>query len=411
MRLRMLACSASLVMGTIVPSNGHAQESDGDLHLRSRVGVWNGSRELDDRLLIGAANLWVDGYRLLGDDVSLKLEAWLYGESESGRPRRLLRSRDTYLRLGEGDLQLRLGWQIFAWGRADRINPTDNVSARDYRRLVSADDEQRFGSPAASLAWSLNSQWQAKLLAKRFEASVMPGADRERSLPWRRPVPTRAEWGIRLDRSAEQVDGSISWFDGFDKQRSLSLTSDGHGVWMEHPRLQMLGMDVASTYGLWTFRAEAAAIRVSRQAPIELGGKQSSIQAVAGLERNLGNSATLNLQWIFTRLQHALPATPTHQTLATLLQQVQVANGQPRQVMQALSLRYAQRLMNDELDYEVLLLLGMEGGGALRPRLNWELRSDLRLGMGFDLYRGQRQSVYGRLHDNTTVFCEATYSF
>ena len=56
--------------------------------------------------------------------------------------------REAYLDLSHGPLDLRIGKQIIAWGRADRINPTDNLTPRDYTLLVPDDDDQRLGTPA-----------------------------------------------------------------------------------------------------------------------------------------------------------------------------------------------------------------------------------------------------------------------
>ncbi len=59
---------------------------------------------------------------------------------------------DTRTRLIEGyaavhfaRADLHLGKQIIAWGRADGINPTDNVSPCDFTLLLPFEDDQRFG--------------------------------------------------------------------------------------------------------------------------------------------------------------------------------------------------------------------------------------------------------------------------
>ncbi|MBI3605573.1 MAG: hypothetical protein HY202_06050 [Nitrospirae bacterium] len=44
-----------------------------------------------------------------------------------------------------------VGKQIVVWGRADGINPTDNLTPHDFTVLLPFEDDQRFGTTALKL--------------------------------------------------------------------------------------------------------------------------------------------------------------------------------------------------------------------------------------------------------------------
>lgn len=412
---------AATLLAALLPGGAHAQsepapEVGPELHLRWRSALWSGDRQLGERGRSLASHLWLDAYQVLGPQAALKLEAWASAESSGLRPGPQLRAREALLRIGPPELQWRLGWQIFAWGRADRMNPTDNLSARDYRRLLSQDEEQRFGSPALALQWEAAEGWQLQAVFKRFEASVLPTARAEQGLAWRGAGTGktgahggRPEFGLRLDRSGAGLDSSLSWFSGRDKQRSLLLappaspSASPTALQREHAPLHSLGLDLALVQGAWNLRGEAAWLRYHSEAPAALGAKQAQLFVVLGAERSLAGSASVNLQWYGRRLGRAQPAADPSGWLAL----VRRANGQDRRSRQGLSLRYAQRLFNDSLDYELLALFGLEQGDrALRPRLNWQLQDGLRLSLGADLFRGPADSPWGALRRNSAAFVE-----
>ena len=53
--------------------------------------------------------------------------------------------REGYAQLTRGQLDLRAGRQVIVWGRADKVNPTDAWSSRDFMLLAPNDDDQRLG--------------------------------------------------------------------------------------------------------------------------------------------------------------------------------------------------------------------------------------------------------------------------
>ena len=78
-----------------------------------------------------------------------------------------------WVRLAAGNLEIKAGRQIVVWGRADRLNPTDNISSRDYTLLVASDDEQRRGAAMVQTRlglgpYTLDAYWLPEFRPNRF---------------------------------------------------------------------------------------------------------------------------------------------------------------------------------------------------------------------------------------------------
>ena len=58
---------------------------------------------------------------------------------------------EAYVTAHFGRADLRIGKQIIAWGRADGINPTDNLTPRNFVVLLPLEEDQRFGTTAIKL--------------------------------------------------------------------------------------------------------------------------------------------------------------------------------------------------------------------------------------------------------------------
>ncbi len=59
-----------------------------------------------------------------------------------------------YVELNYSSFDLKIGKQIFAWGKADGFNPTDNLNPRDYIDLFV--EEEKIGVPAINLLYYWN---------------------------------------------------------------------------------------------------------------------------------------------------------------------------------------------------------------------------------------------------------------
>jgi len=142
-RIRFLAILFGVVLS--VATNGVRAQEPSPVSGSLRLGAWSSTRTLDDRQ--GAATLiwWAKGSASLGQRAAVYAEGWAGYQDLGHRAATSGMLRETYLDLSLGPLDIRAGRQIIVWGRADGINPTDNISPRDFTLLVADDDDQRFG--------------------------------------------------------------------------------------------------------------------------------------------------------------------------------------------------------------------------------------------------------------------------
>ena len=181
-----------------------------------KLGYWSSNRNLDDRTNLPSAQCAVSWKPKLSTDMRLGIDMHLGWQDQLGTDSTTIRVREAYLEYDNSAVSLRLGRQTVAWGRADRINPTDVLSPKDFTLLSFDDESQRTGIDAMKLRYAFNPSFSASLLVARFAAHVTPRA----ALPMNvaeADAPNRPEWAVKLDHSGLGVDWSVSAFDGFDR--------------------------------------------------------------------------------------------------------------------------------------------------------------------------------------------------
>lgn len=200
---------------------------------------------------------------------------------------------EAYVNLYYGRLDLRLGKQIFAWGRADGFNPTNNLTAWDYSDVLDTENEQ-LGLVSARAVYYAGS-WSAEaVLAPSFTPSTLPGVHsrwwpelpatvanpvypaagpRRLNARYRYAAPRLPDEGLASTQYALRLSGllrgwdvSVSWFDGYDDLPALHVTPDVDAalttatVTIEpaYHRRRAAGVDFATTFGALGVRGEAA---------------------------------------------------------------------------------------------------------------------------------------------------------
>jgi hypothetical protein len=120
----VLALGASLIA-----SAAHAE-----VETSWRVAAWSGDRlgQAEEGALANA-EAWVRAAAAPSEGVGLRFEAWVAADPV-GLGGGEADIREASVTLTPGPLRLTAGRQIHAWGRSDRINPTDLIGARDLRR-------------------------------------------------------------------------------------------------------------------------------------------------------------------------------------------------------------------------------------------------------------------------------------
>ena len=228
-------------------------------------------------------------------------------------------SKDRYVEIAEAylsfhlsEVDLRVGIQKFAWGTLDQFNPTDNLNPWDLRHPLATDPLRRkIGVPAVRALFGptfssvlVETIWMPFYVPYRmpdpgdrwypplFDAmGSYPTPDL--GLPIDLPplnivqfnpepdLPARtfenSDFGIRISRTIGSTDISVSYFYGFDRAPVFGVAGTIVADLQFPPpnldltyllnlqpqlhRIQVFGLDMAMSRGLFTFRAEGAFIK------------------------------------------------------------------------------------------------------------------------------------------------------
>ncbi len=413
-----LGAAALLTLMALQPAVAQVKDSDAPtLSLpfgECALGQWMSNRNLDDRTDITSAGCVVSWKPKLGADLRLGLNVRAGWQDQGAADGASQRVREAYVDVDAEPFSLRVGRQIIAWGRADRINPTDSLSPRDFTLLVSDDEQQRNGIDAFRLRYAVNPALSLTAVVAKSEADVRPQGALPTNLVLAEP-PRDTEWALKLDHSGSGVDWSVSYFDGLNRAVRYRLAVANPRVPLfrgDFERMQKLGADFAVAQGAWTFRGEIAHARTQATCAACPSDARRMTSAVLGGDVDFAETMNFNVQ-VFTNLKEdfADPAglTGVREALALGLNRLN-ADYAARET--GLTLRLSDRLLNDKLRWEISAVLDLSGNSrVIRPRLSYAVNDHLRLTAGLDHFNGPSQSYFGALTKNSTGFVLLSWVF
>jgi hypothetical protein len=408
-----------------------------------RIGVWSGTRNLDD-----------DGARLK----ATCLAQWRLPLNESFRanlsaragvadaPNRAadsienstaLRASNTTTRLREGYLEFeqglvraRAGRQIITWGRADRINPTDNLSPRDFTFLSQEDEEQRNGLNAVVIDAKVGGAWSVSgVYVPRFEPHVVPAGLLPRGVIFA-ARPAKPEVALKLDRAGTDIDFSLSYYRGFDRFLRYVLVAPAQSEVSLSPasllppivrasfnRQQTFGADVAFNVGKFAIRAEVATSRYSAADPLpttQTEPARAINRAVVGIDRTVFDTANLNLQ-VFSIHRGGYTnarALDVPVNLRRLSDGLARLNNEYGRSETGATLRISDRFLNEQLRLELSAIYDVSKRSyLLRPRVTYSFSDAIRVSVGADYFQGRGQSFFGARIKNNLAYMELAWIF
>lgn len=345
---------------------------------------------------------------------------------------------EVYINMAFDNFDLRLGKQIYSWGRADGFNPTDNLSAWDYSDVLDTEDE-KIGQISARLDYYLDDWTIEAVLVPSFTPSKMP-------LPGSRWFEGLAEYmpnpyfdlsgvptlqlkyktapavlpagGIRSWQYALQAgsswlgwDFSLSWFDGFDDLpvfgitivADSSLRSATIVLTPRYNRRRALGADLATALGPLGLRAEAAYYLTEDWQGRDDLVDDPYLQYVIGVDYTLrrliaGQDMFVLLQWV---------------------QEIQIPRRNTLYSLYDLNHVFRKSLLfKADLNLGAFSRFTFEGayniyGGDwwLRPGLDWGLADGIHLLVQADVMGGPQDSFFGLYDQNNRGQLRLKYSF
>lgn len=366
-----------------------------------RLGYWSSSRNLDHTQDITQGLCLSTWKPSVSSTVSFGFSVQGHVSNEQDTTGDKARLREGYVDVGGDDWSLRLGRQLIAWGRADRINPTDYFSPRDFTLLVPEDDEQRRGIDAALAQYHLNDSNRLSLVIARFEPHRMPQgllpAGIERSAE-----PDDAEVAVKYDHIGNFLDWSISYYDGYDRFSRYRLFQNANELPRIHADYELLntwGFDAAAAVGSWTLRTE---LTHSQQARAQTGDEVSITRAIVGVDHDFLDTANINVQWFSNHREHTskIPIVVYQERLARLNSEFGFHD-------QGITLRVSNRFLNEQLKVELSSILDTQKHSyVIRPRIIYAVNDQIKITTGADVFSGIEQSYFGIRENNDLRFIE-----
>ncbi len=404
----------SLAAALPVHAEGLADSIDATLSLRSDV--WNGSRRLDDKKGVVQTDVWTETKLNLKAAGTLSGSGWLRAQATADPDGPRGRLRELYWRYNQGPLVLKLGRQIVAWGRADGINPTDNLAPRDFTLLTPEDGDQRHGNEAAQLSIDTGignfiGLWFPRAASHAIPLEARPDVSYTISDPPRKP-----QWAVKWEAGSEGMDGSLSYFHGVDPMPDLildGLTPSGIHVVLRNQPVRIVGGDISLAHGNMVWRAEAAWMQTGSTGPDDFSHKKPQLWLVAGGEWNFNHGTTLGFQAILQHVQDFRSPDTIAEPIAREIAWRQAAISNQTSASQGgLTWRLASRWWNDTLTAETSgVVMWPSHSGIWRTKLDYAIDDHWHVQTGTDYYFGPRHSFFGQLDKNRLLYVQLRYGW
>ncbi len=385
-----------------------------------RFGYWSSTRNMDPEDHLGAGMIWLKSTRQVSSRVSFLIEGWTALRGPAGNGNATGELREAFVDLRFGRLDVRAGRQIIAWGRADGLNPTDNLTGEDLTLLAPDDDDRRLATTAVRASYylrdvSVAGLWLPEFRGHRFPLPAAPGVAVVRD----RPEWPGDQWALRVEQTGRAVDWSVSYFDGRDLtpdlgvRLSTAMPDSQPAIAVSHHRVQVLGADMAANLGRIGLRAEGAYVETEDGAGRDPFTKNPFLFVVVGGDRTFREYLNVNVQYLYRFVRgHRNGQAGLSPTEAGVAELQGILNSQVTRVQHGASFRVSYKWLRETLEGECAAagFIGPDGL-ALRPKVTYTVTDHWKVLAGAEIYRGDSSSVFGLLRPNSTAFLEARWSF
>jgi hypothetical protein len=342
--------------------------------------------------------------------------------TEYGSEFSTLQIREAYLDLYLGKVDLRIGKQISPWGRADGLNPTDNLTPSDYFVRSPDYDDLRLGNfrirglynPVSWLRLEADVVPWYTPSVYRFDQVEMPAFVTIRS-----PLHPGFHWDKtsiagKLDLLFSGAEGSVSWFRGYDplpvlKPGALPAPpfTDFRLELLQIPfRQQTFGADFATVILQTGIRGEIAYKIPEQGDSIDPFLPKSEIQYVVSIDKEVG-PVRIIAAYLGKKVLDFVPADPPQEFDPAMISNPEVwpmlggmlagqigyynriLYDQTHEISHSVLVRPSVSLLHETLELEISTLYNFTTGEyLLYPKATYHVTDGLVVIGGYQYYEG-----------------------
>jgi len=378
-----------------------------------------------------------------------------YGLQADGLQTTAVDLREAYVNAYLGRLDLRIGQQIIVWGRADALNPTNNLTPLDFRIHSPLEDDIRIGNAGARAflrfaPFRLEGVWMPLYLPTELPVVSLPqyvsyGAPLFPSLNLKDGTEA-----VRLHLELPAIEMSVSYLHGFAPLPGLSptgitLTANPDGTPGAVPpsilvsrtayEQQVLGFDFSTSLGeVATLRGEAAYRRpYNWDVPADHHIAYPDVQYTIGADHTFGSLSIIAQymgRYVFDWQKQSGPAMvldpsvlPTEPmsnlrfvsdiVSATLAKQNQILFSQTAQIQHLATLRFEWLALHETLSISSLVLYNFTTREWLiTPRIGYRLSDAITMYGGAQVFHGPADTLFGIIDAQLSAgYAELRYTF
>ena len=312
---------------------------------------------------------------------------------------------------------VRIGKQNIPWGRADALNPTDNLTPKDFTLLSARDEEERRTGTVAMKAnyyrgpYTLSVMWLPLFNPSTIPLTAPPGfviTEEKRN----KGMPSDQGFAAKLDHTAGDLDWSVSYYYGLDQLPVGRPVTPTQTV-LVHNRVHVIGLDFAKPIGRYGLRGEAAYVHTQNPDGKDFFIKNPYFMAVMGVDRDITDDLNVNIQayhrYIVSFNDPFAIEDPVARNVAVLSD---TFNQQLDRVQGGFTGRIKATWLNKTLEGELLGMVNLPRQDMfLRPSLAYAMTDVWKAFVGWDIFNGKRDSFFGRLQPTSAFFVEVRATF
>jgi len=315
--------------------------------------------------------------------------------------------RELYLDFDWGQAQWRLGKQQQVWGQADGLKVLDRVNPQDFSEFILDEFEDSrlplwmlavekplSNSAALQLLWIPDNSYH-RLAAAGTDFDLLAGVHQQGlAIKGKKPgkLIKDSNIGLRYSDFVQGWDVSVNYlyhYNDFPSQY-LQLDAEGPHIDARYQRNHLIGASVSNAFDELTVRAEVGinSHQYFSRRDGQAGGqaKSAEFSSVLGLDWHGFSDTLLSLQWFQSSL-------------------LQYQQGIVRdKIEHTASFLYEQKFNNETITFRTLALHSLnQGDGLFRPKLKFNLSSDIDIWFGADIFYGSGNGLYGQFKQKDRV--------